>query len=834
MKFSLNRLRQHAPFFIIAPLLIIALTWPTFHYTFFDLATYWLPQNHIDIHMKIWDAWYGKMLLSGQGQQFYFTDLLFYPDGLSLVFHNFSLPQMALWVALQTVLPSSNAFNLSYLLLAFCTMASAYVYLLYLLRDKWLSLFGAIVFGAGGFALARPHNPEISTLFTVPLALYFFHRAALEERGKFFAGAGLVLGLTAFVGMYSLVCLLLTLGFYIVYFAVSRWRQLRFWRGLALLCCVAAPLLFLRFGAMLADSAGLDAALSKEGSNERERDLIDYFINDKQPITKPLFASLFGPYHSSSRWVYLGYAPLFLAALALARRKQRRTALPWLALALFFLTLRLGSSLLVNGQPYENILLPKHYLQQLLPQIFQPVYRVSDFHTGFLFPFALLSCLGLRALLQSLPARWRRAGILLLLALVAFEYYQPPEPMVLPARVGFIEWLREQENQEIRLINLPLGRQYSKIYGSYQTRSGYAHAEGLAARTPPQAYKTIHGNLILKAWGEGIDIQCSPLMQDDYLAALAELSEVGFTHIALHRWGGLAEDLPAISASFEHVPPAHTGEYATLYRLPDLHASCDYAAGLLHPSAALLLQRLLPVTPMPKQSTAVLSLRPAASGTDADLPPALLADAENVHELHFASASAPAADALWHEWLAAKSEVLLVYDPEQTEAALLETYRGWLDKHLRVCGQLDEAEGARVEYYLREGFPCDLALAGQPLTVEYDNGIRLGNLVWEKEENRLQLYFLWQVLPGDAHKRPQAASLQLFDAAGARMLPPGDFVIGLEPLRQREIDISALPPGQYHLKLIVYDYESGRSTSGTVLASGASFARELEIGSFSH
>ena len=54
--------------------------------------------------MLFWDAWYLKLLIAGQAD-FYFTDLLFHPHGVSLVFHNFSLPHMMLFAGLQTFMP---------------------------------------------------------------------------------------------------------------------------------------------------------------------------------------------------------------------------------------------------------------------------------------------------------------------------------------------------------------------------------------------------------------------------------------------------------------------------------------------------------------------------------------------------------------------------------------------------------------------------------------------------------------------------------------------------------------------------------------------------------
>ena len=108
MKSATRTLREHLHFIIIVPLLIIVMTWPTFVHVF-DSDGFWLP-SHEDMYMKVWDAWYGKLMLSGQAE-FYSADLLFHPNGLSLDFHNFSLPHMFVFGGLQEIIPAANALH---------------------------------------------------------------------------------------------------------------------------------------------------------------------------------------------------------------------------------------------------------------------------------------------------------------------------------------------------------------------------------------------------------------------------------------------------------------------------------------------------------------------------------------------------------------------------------------------------------------------------------------------------------------------------------------------------------------------------------------------------
>ena len=565
--------RDHLHFIVIVGILIAAMTWPTVRHVF-DTSVFWLPIDQRDTWMIFWDTWYLKSLIAGQAD-FYFTDLLFHPNGVSLAYHNFSVPYMVVFGGLQAVMPASNAFNLTYLLIIFSTALSAYVYLCYLLKDKWISLFGAVIFGLSGHVVGRASQPSVAWIATLPLALYFFHRAIDEKRWLFIGISGALTGLTAFIGMYTYVCILLALGLYVLYFAQSRWRNRHFWMRIALLFFIIGAISIVRIYPMIADSRGLEDALNKNAGRERENDLLQYFINYEHPIVSELIETSAVPFEKPDNWhtSYLGYVPLLLIGLGIFKAAHRRKMLPWLLLILPFLTLRLGSVLRINTQDFPGIFLPKHYLDEIFPAIFEGFHTTSHFQTGALLPLAVLSCYGLMTFLKSVSAQRRTRIILICIALVAFEYYRlPKERIVTNEETAFLDWLRLEEDQDsIRLINLPMGRGNSKHYLFYQTLSGYPQVEGLASRLPPQAYQYIKNNLLLNAWRSQSSIQCTLSNQGDYLLALNDLADDGFSHVILHHTLEYAEYLPG---SFLDVLPSYEDEFASIYRLEDLRGSC--------------------------------------------------------------------------------------------------------------------------------------------------------------------------------------------------------------------------------------------------------------------
>ena len=825
-------LRNHLHFFIILPLIIILMTWPAF-IKVFNTDSFWLLQQNIDSNMLFWDAWYFKLLINGKAD-FYFTDLLFHPTGVSLAFHNFSLPHMIVFAGLQAVMPASNAFNLTFLLLSFATAAAGYVYLNYLFRDKWVALFGAVVFGAGAFILARPAHPNIAFIATIPLSLYFLHRGLLEARLKLLLIAGVLIGATAFIGMYTLVCLLIMLLAYLLYFACQRWNEREFWIHVFAMMLVIGGFLALRFYPMLADQQGTSGALSKNAGRESGKDLLGYFVNTQHPVTHPILDSIFPLQPFDRAWnnvVFFGYIPMLLAALAFIRNRKRRHLLPWLLLALVFLILRLGSFLTVNGIDYPNVILPKHYLTQAIPYLFKPFWAVDNFHAGTLFPFAVLACYGLATVLRALPERRRLIIILLLTGATAYELYQPPNPAIFQTeRLDYNRWLRQQPDQEsIRLINLPFGVAQHKFYGFYQSYNGYPHAAGRPTRTPETAFDYINSNFILSAWNKASAVTCLPGNREAFIAAQDQLLADGFTHIILHRyWRNVAAE----AKSLLYLPAAYEDDSVSIYRVYDLHLNCSSSAILsmgaqhnladLHGSDPALQNDRASVLGIHSYEMTDGQLFEYYAGLDQGLANLVPLTVENLSGGRTYSHRLPLID---HESaLAATDIVLLAYDPRFTDPTVADAYEDWVSSALAPCGVLAESGSAVVKLYLLPGFPCALATAADALGVQFDNDTRLANVIAETRDTALDVYFLWEQLPVENY----SVSIQFFDAAGSKVHNQ-DFVLGDSPLAYHRIDLASLQPGDYQLKLIVYNFETQASVAGEVISSGARFERELDI-----
>ncbi len=745
-----NALIEHRHFFLVVGLLTLVTTFPTIFYVF-KTDVFWLPTGNWDVYIHIWDTWYGKQVLMGQADRLY-TNLMFYPEGLSLNSHQFALPNIVAVMFFNLFLPVSNAFSLGWLLIIFSCALSAYVYLLWLFDDKWIALLGAVVFGFSPHVVGEPHHPAITYVAPIPLVLYCFHRGVREQRTILIILAGVLTGLTSIGLMYTYIIVLIMLGLFVCAFALTRWRDRRYWLYLALLIMVVAASSIWGVYQFISDRHVADSLLGWYSGPQLKTDAISFFVNHRHPLLGPSFGAIF---HTpagakTSQTSYLGYLPLLLICFGLYKNSTRRKMLPWAFLCGVFLILRLGPELNINGVAFPDILLPKYYLDQIPPGIFQAFWVTDQFMAGAVLPLAVLTCFGLFALKRRAPRAAKPAVVLALVAIVMFEYYLPVTEQIIPQeQFDFIDWLKtEEESGEIRLINVPMSRSSSQLYNLYQAFGAYPHAEGAISRTPGSAYDYIRANYLLNAWRNRRPINCEISVRDFYLLALAKLEADGFSHVIYHR------DLPKagrISESFQDAAPSYADEYVSIYQLSDLRDSCPEELSARQRFSSAYADALLKSANLADRHGIAVILAPTIRAADhimrhvrqfAPAGRAVMAIASD-EKANIIIQSSESTDPDKISDLAAQNAVFLVNDQGGFPAEKTEAYQAWFTQRFKFCQRLLEDGHRTIDAYLRVDIPCSALEASSSFGVRYDSGVRLHNVSFELKQDELRFYTAW-------------------------------------------------------------------------------------------
>lgn len=818
----MSKARDQLHFFMIIPALIIVTTWPTFLYAL-ELDTFWLPSGGTDIWLEIWESWYGGLILSGEADLFY-TNRLFYPEGVSLAYHQFTLPHMIVNSLLAKLLPISNAYNLSFLLNHFANAAAAYILLSYNFRDKWISLFGAALVGIS-LIISRASQFEQSTVATIPLAIYFLQRAVHERKWRFAMICGIMVGFTAYVGSYVTVCMLLTVGMYGCYLVWSRCKTLDIWKTIAIvgiaMTIVGAP----RLLPMLNNRDHVDDVLGFRSSwRSNSTDLQSFIVH-------PALTS------SGSQNHYIGVVPLFLIAAGIWSNVTRRKMLPWLVILLFFMAMSLGTYLTVGGVKYLHILLPQHFLNDLLPVVFRGFSKGYQWMIGALLPLTMLSCYGLQSLNRLFVGSRFSKFVLAAIVILALDYNHRPisGQLIDERRLNFLDWLEteEEEGDAVRLVHVPMNVTFVRWYYNFlQSLSGFPQIEGGVNRVLPEAYKYIDENLLLRTWKQGKSQHCLPHNRDEYSAAVEQLIEDGPTHVVLHTGGSRRVE----SYSFDSVPSAYDDDFVSIYRVQDLGESCNNSAIRSHDHLPHVQRVALSEQIKPDPDVTVLSASPPYRIDDDQFTyySLVFEDWAGFAHLYLQDGAVKVQRAEQKKAenfdLASLGQLLLRLDvPDSSDPGALQALDDWLGQAYQPCYTVHESEVSVGEMWVFAEFPCELVESDSPFTVTYDSGAELVNALTAVEGGALDVAFNWINRPeGDDRL---AYSIQLFDSADTKVQQI-DTVMPKRPLARHQLELSNLNPGRYVAKLIVYSFQTGVSSSGTVVSTGELVDRALVIADF--
>ena len=699
-------LRNHRHAFIIVALLTLVMTYPTIYYVFkTDLR--WLPHgNSNDVFINLWNTWYVEKIFAGQAELLY-TNLMFYPEGVSLLYQPFIFPHVAMVNGLSLFLPLTNAYSLAYLVIICSAALSAYVYLLWLVKDKWIALFGAVVFGLSPYVTGYPNLPSFTFIAPIPLLLYCIHRGICERRPLLIVAAGLLTGATSLIVMYVYVTVLTLLGAFAFGLALSRWRDRNFWLLSLLLAATIAASSWWQVYPMIKNRPALEQAVAWHGEREVKTDLVSFFFNHDNPLTGRLpgaIIQLTGGGAIGKTFSYLGYLPLLLCGFGLANPFTRRKTLPWAFLCAGFLLLSMGSFLTIGGREFPDILLPKYYLNQMLPAIFGAFSVPHVFIIGALLPFAALSCFGLIALQRRLSSAAKPFFILTLLLVVAVEYYTPVQGNLIPfKRTSYLDWLTlDQTSDDIRLINLPMGRENSKVYNYFQALSGFPHAEGAISRTPDSALDYIKANPVLSVWNNLQSTNCVIHNQDDYLAGIRQLVDDGFSHIVHHRgryhWERYIE-------SFRYVDPAYSDDYVWVYRISDLRDSCPSDFLERHPIARAYVDALRQASAIDSRQGKIVLFPPSPEQGDhirkyvrhfAPIDREVVTVASDDRgSVVVRTSDNPDSDAGYK--LESDAAVWMISNVAQFNAEQNAAYQAWFASRFRFCARFKEDESRSID-----------------------------------------------------------------------------------------------------------------------------------------
>ena len=513
-------LREHVSVLAAYALLTISLTYPII----FRLSTH-LPGDGGDANVFAWNLWWIKKALTELRTNPYWTDYLFYPDGVSLVFHTLVPFNGLLGIPLQAFVSLVAANNLIILVSFVLSAYGTYLLIRYLGTDPLPAFIGGIIFAFCPYKFAHllGHFNLVSTEWLPFYILALLKLTDDSKRGGIYPSlsCAVFLLLIALCDFYYLVYALIFTALVVVYriqtdgfggFLRRDCRRLATALGLFLIGF--APILIMSWIDLLRE--GHETARGWGGATGFQADLLSFFTpSPLHPLLGPLVQPITRMFKGNlaEATVFAGYLPLVLGLFAITKFRSTEPWVRFWSLALLvFCILSLGPFPRILGKGIKIIPLPYHLIMRT--PILNNLRVPSRFAIMVMLSLAVLAAFSCDRLSRRLENRGSRALIFLGIALtITFEYLAIPFPTFKPSVPRIYEQIGK-ESGEFTILEIPLGRT-----SGLSTGVGQFHSQSLY-------YQTVHEKKLLGGLVSRVpSAKVQALMEQPLLRSVLEVQE---------------------------------------------------------------------------------------------------------------------------------------------------------------------------------------------------------------------------------------------------------------------------------------------------------------------
>ncbi|MCP5094457.1 MAG: YfhO family protein [Chloroflexi bacterium] len=444
--------------------------------------------NNVDTWIFYWNNWWVKYALSHE-QNIFDTQMMFYPDGSSLVAHSHSILNSLLAYPIDLIAGPIVAYNLVILLGLWLSAVGMFLFVHQLTGSKAAAFLSGLMFAFAPYHLtqALAHN-NLSSIQWWPFYALMLHQLLQKQQWRYAFGTAVFASFTVYsgvqLGLLLILWTILYLGWHIKK-ARGAWRYLVGVTAVSLLFCL--PILI----PLLTNWDTVQTAQTNfDESSLKQTDLLAYWVPS---VNHPLWGDLSRPAYerfvvNQAYMPYIGYAVLLLIGIAVWKRWHASRF--WLMTALIWLLLASGSVLRFNGQLYDQIPLPYAWIGNMFP--ISLVRSPDRFNLLLVFATAVLTGIGASFIVQH--KRWILWPIG---AVLLAEFWLYPLPMwELPPSSPYFDTLAAESEHGI--IDYPMGFTNSKFWLYYQTLHQQPIVEGHVSRFNAQTYATIFDDPLLQ------------------------------------------------------------------------------------------------------------------------------------------------------------------------------------------------------------------------------------------------------------------------------------------------------------------------------------------------
>ncbi|MEM3791518.1 MAG: hypothetical protein QXL16_02205 [Candidatus Micrarchaeaceae archaeon] len=408
-----------------------------------------------DAFQSLFFLWYVPYAISHH-MSIYYTHLLFYPVGASLVDQTI-MPLAGIIFAPVTFFNSALTYNLIFIFGFLLSSFFSFELSLYVTKNPMASFIGGIVFGFSPMHIAQAYGHlNWGSVEFIPLFLLFFLKFFDTKKLRYAAYASIAFVFLSFFGdiEQGIIVSFFSILFIILLLAFSETRKrvfsLNFLYGILafvlLTAIISSPFLF---GISKGFSQALNQtrSLSDVSHNELWSDnLLAFFVPSYyNELLFPLFSSLSSIYQidGTERVSYLGYSVLFLSIFALysyfRKSKENKERFQFILIALILIVafswMSTGPYLqsTPNGLSYvvlnqTGLKIPGPYLAYRQIPLFKIVREPGRFDVIVTLLLSMLSAIGFDELTKRIRLK-KEYALTIFVILILIEYNGTPLSM---------------------------------------------------------------------------------------------------------------------------------------------------------------------------------------------------------------------------------------------------------------------------------------------------------------------------------------------------------------------------------------------------------------------
>lgn len=522
-----------------------------------------MPGEGQDQIVHLWTyGWLKKALFSGQNP--FYTNLLYYPNGVSLTTHNIAWLNFAFWLPMQALVGDITAASLMYLVI-FTLNGFA----MYLLAYEWTkstsaAFISGLIFGFWPNVVNRAEHVNTIVLFWLPLSLLFFKRTFDHKRPRDAILTGVFLAVGGITRWQLLIMGSIIVGLYILFRlatdATCRTKQTIIFLAIVVLVAliIMAPFALPVVMAQLNRTDTQELLLGDPAISQTN--LLGYILpSPALTFWGEIVSQLPKNLRIRTEITFVGFTVIALAIFG--TWKNWLKARFWVVSTLIYFFLALGTQLKIGEQLYPNIPMPYRLIEDIF--LIQVIREPSRFNAILGIPIAMLAGLGVTSILKRPRiSKWTPLVVSILSILILMEYALVPYGS---RRITTPAWYKTlaQEPGEFGVLDLPLdSRDHDKMYMLYQRTHGKPLAVGHISRLPQEAFNFLDSTPFLR--GLRPNSIMDPLLFDVSHQLLA-LADANIRYLILHKNRVNEEDVTEWQ-NWLVFEPYHEDEELLVYR----------------------------------------------------------------------------------------------------------------------------------------------------------------------------------------------------------------------------------------------------------------------------